>query len=276
MTSLLSRFRAAHPNIEVLSASLDGREAGANADAHRRHISACATCTKTLAELGATRSALRAVPAVDAPRSFRLRQADVEARGVGAPPGSAALRFMPAMSALAVVLFAALVAADLLSNGGSSSSSGRTDAQAVAATSAGQMKANAENTPAAAPTIAADMQRSSGAAPSPPTANAVQPNLPAVVQDAPAAPPTAAEAADGTLSAAAASSTAAAPPAAVAEAPTGAPTDGAYRDAHMVNNGNKDGTSIGLRIAEAALAAIALGTAGIAGVGWLRSRKGRT
>ncbi|MDP9236084.1 MAG: hypothetical protein M3P30_01570 [Chloroflexota bacterium] len=125
MTKLLSPFRRVHPDIEALSASVDaGPDSRANS-ALAAHLASCAECGRRFQELRDVRAALRSMPSADVPRSFRLRRADVETAAARRSPSSATgvLRLMPAMSALAFVLFAALVGADLLSSRESGSAS---------------------------------------------------------------------------------------------------------------------------------------------------------
>jgi predicted anti-sigma-YlaC factor YlaD len=57
---------------EMLSAYIDGTLEAAERDSVRAHLDGCAACRADHAELVATRAMLRAVPAIQAPRSFTL------------------------------------------------------------------------------------------------------------------------------------------------------------------------------------------------------------
>lgn len=106
------------PDVGALSALVDGALPPAAAAALEAHVAGCEACRAELAGLRAVRSMLSALPEAAAPRSFRLRRADVEApaRRSAAPP--VWLRAMPALSAAALVLFVALAAVDASRGGG--------------------------------------------------------------------------------------------------------------------------------------------------------------
>ena len=118
MKRLLSIFAGKHqPDRDALSAYLDGELPQERASAVEAHVAACDACTSMLEGMREVRTMLRALPEADAPRSFRLRQADVEAsprRGVPAPP-TPLMRLMPALSAAAVIVFAVAVSFDFAS-----------------------------------------------------------------------------------------------------------------------------------------------------------------
>lgn len=260
MTNLLSLFRR-HPDIDALSAHLDGRLDSSAAAGLESHVSACEACAARLLGLRAAQSALRTVESVDAPRSFRLRQADVEA-GVRAAPRrggtSLALRLMPATSAAAVVLLVVLVGADLLSQGGGSSSSNTTraltgqSAEKSAGDAAAAPAPRSADAPAGAPAPTSTESAGDGdlawRIATPPPAAAGQ-----AIAPEPSAP--------GTFPAAAPSTTE--PKAAEAARPT--PPTGAltYRDAQAPPTDTGDGWS-GLRIAEVIAGAIAAGAGAMA------------
>lgn len=118
--------RSHRPDIELLSEYLDGRLEAAGDVRLEAHVESCAACRTRLAALRDAREALRALPAAEAPRSFRLRAAQVGAapRPRPAPP---LVRAMPVLSAAAIVVFAAVLGADLYrSSGGSTADSART------------------------------------------------------------------------------------------------------------------------------------------------------
>ena len=124
MTKLLSIFRRRHtPDSEALSAYVDGRLEPALARELEAHVAGCDACTTRLGELRQVRTMLSALGSVPVPRSFRLRQADVEApaRAPAAPAttyGSrGVLAFAPALSGVAVLLLGAVVWADMATRG---------------------------------------------------------------------------------------------------------------------------------------------------------------
>jgi len=118
MTKLLERFRGHRPDGEALSAYLDGRLGQTEAPATDAHLRQCAVCSARLEELRAVREALSAMPEAAAPRSFRVRAADVE-RAPASPAPAPWMRFAPAVSAASLVVFAVLVGVDMLRDGAS-------------------------------------------------------------------------------------------------------------------------------------------------------------
>jgi len=114
LTELFHRLRGRHrPDLEALSVYADGRLDVRPAAALEAHLASCGVCRGRLEELRAVRSALGALPAAEAPRSFRLRQADVEAAPAPAAAPVPWMRALPALSAVALVVFAVLVSVDL-------------------------------------------------------------------------------------------------------------------------------------------------------------------
>ena len=103
-------FARRHPfGEEELSAYLDGRLSAAESARLDGHLSACEPCRRHLEELRAVVEGLRAVPSVPAPRSFALRQEQVEA-----PQRPVVWAFGPAGAAAAALLvFVVLVGVDL-------------------------------------------------------------------------------------------------------------------------------------------------------------------
>ena len=250
---LLAFFRRnAHADIDTLSAQADGSLDVARATAIEAHLASCAACARRLEELRAVRSALAAMPAAEAPRSFRLRQSDVEAAARRSADGGAGqvLRLMPVMSAAAVVLFGVLVGVDVLSGRDGSSGLSRTSAGAPAA--AERAKDTLANAPV--PQTAAADQAPAAPAPAP-------------SGGAPGVEP-AQTAAGGTFPATPASGSATA---SSAEAAPTRPTSAAYRDTSAGARGT-DGGPGGLRIAEAVVAAVAVGAGAIAVSGWKKSK----
>jgi len=122
---LLAIFTRTHqPDRDALSALLDGQLAPERAAAIEAHVDTCEVCTSTLEGMREVRTMLRALPEVDAPRSFRLRASDVAAprRAVPAPP-TTLMRAMPVLSGAAVLVFAIAVSFDIAGSGGSDSDS---------------------------------------------------------------------------------------------------------------------------------------------------------
>lgn len=117
-------------DIEALSAYLDGRLEASRASAVIAHVAACETCRTVLEGMRSTRAMLRAMPSVDAPRSFRLRQADVEAAPRVPARTSPMLRWSPVAAGVAAAVFVVVLGADLAtrdSGGGASLASRQAD-----------------------------------------------------------------------------------------------------------------------------------------------------
>jgi hypothetical protein len=105
---LLAIFTGKHqPDRDALSAYLDGQLESNRAAALGAHIASCDACRAELDAIRGLRDALRAIPAAEAPRSFRLHpsQAGVQKRALPAPPPML-MRAMPALTAAALVVFA--------------------------------------------------------------------------------------------------------------------------------------------------------------------------
>ncbi len=119
VNNLLRSFRKHRPDVNALSAQLDGvldpRES-ARLDAH---VASCDACRTQLDGLRTARAALRSMPEATHPRSFRLRVADTVPVTT---PHSPMLRWAPAAGAFAGVVVAVVVGASLYSGGGSSNS----------------------------------------------------------------------------------------------------------------------------------------------------------
>jgi anti-sigma factor RsiW len=250
---LLAFFRRdAHADIDTLSAAVDGSLDRARAAALEAHLASCEACSRRIEELRAVRSTLRAMPSAEAPRSFRLRQSDAEATARRPANSGAAsvLRLMPAMSAVAVVLFAVLVGVDVLSGrDGSSGLSGNSSAAPAAL----EQRAKGTLAGASAPQTAAADQAPGAQVPAPGgEVPGVEPAQTATGGTVPA-PPTSDSAT--TLYARA--------------APT-RPTSAAFRDTSA--GGGKGGNHRGLRVAEAIVAAVAIGAGAAAVFAWRRSR----
>ena len=119
LAGALARLRGGHrPDTGALSAYVDGRLDVQARTALEAHLPACPACTAQLAELRAVRNTLAAMPQAEAPRSFRLRAADVEAPVPARPSGF--LTFAPSVAAVAVFLLVIVGGADLATRGGDS------------------------------------------------------------------------------------------------------------------------------------------------------------
>jgi anti-sigma factor RsiW len=115
--------RSIHASDHDLSAYLDGRlaeEASARLDGH---LAGCEICQRALAGLRAVRSALQGLPAVRAPRSFALREAAARprARSFGQV---AAMPLLRSVTAAATLAFFGLVGLDIAGGGSPASPSG--------------------------------------------------------------------------------------------------------------------------------------------------------
>jgi anti-sigma factor RsiW len=101
---------------EDLSAYIDGRLSPEDKRRLEEHLDACAGCRSELEELRSVVEAMRSLPTVPAPRSFAIEPAAVpRPRPVGAPRASLALG---GLSAAALVVFAVILGADLLTRPG--------------------------------------------------------------------------------------------------------------------------------------------------------------
>jgi anti-sigma factor RsiW len=99
-----------------LSAYIDGRLSSEDERRLEEHLEACADCRSELEELRSVVEAMRSLPTVPAPRSFAIEPAAVpRPRPVGAPRASLALG---GLSAAALLVFAVILGADLLSRSG--------------------------------------------------------------------------------------------------------------------------------------------------------------
>lgn len=119
------------PDIEVLSERLDGRLTSDQARLTDEHVASCKVCAAAMDELRGTRLLLSATPEVDAPRSFRLRAADVADRVPARTHGGFGLmRWSPALSGAAVAVLVVTIGINYVSSGGGSGSSSGRDASA--------------------------------------------------------------------------------------------------------------------------------------------------
>lgn len=189
LQSLLRRHR---PDVDALSAHLDGRLAAREAEAIDAHIAGCAACSSAIDGLRVVRTALQAMPEVTHPRSFRLRGADVERAPmrVGGGGGGQAMRLMPVLSGVAAAVFIVAVGADLLSDG---SRSGLKSADTANVMSVPQLAAAPTRNSATSSESAADSAGTTSATAEPPAASAYagEPTIPDAVAPGLAATPSA-------------------------------------------------------------------------------------
>lgn len=118
MKKLLNMFRGHRPDGDALSAYLDRRLTANEHAAVEAHVAGCAACREHLAGLQEVRATLRAIPQADAPRSFRVRQADVQAAPKGVLREAAPwTRALPALGGVAAAIFVVAVAIDVRGGG---------------------------------------------------------------------------------------------------------------------------------------------------------------
>jgi hypothetical protein len=126
VNKLLRMLNRRHqPDIQALSAHVDGRLDAPQSQAVEAHLAVCDVCRLVFSEMNDLRVMLRAMPEVEVPHSFRLRGAEVE------PPvparltragGSTAMRWAPALGGMAAALFVVVLGADLVTRGGGADS----------------------------------------------------------------------------------------------------------------------------------------------------------
>jgi hypothetical protein len=117
---LFGLLRRGHaPDIDALSAYVDGALDAGAARALQDHLSACPACVAELDGLRRVKALLAALPEAEPRRSFRLRQADVMAPPAPArAPAGGLLRAMPALAAAAAAIFVGVLATDLSTRDG--------------------------------------------------------------------------------------------------------------------------------------------------------------
>ncbi len=131
VNKLLRAFTRSHtPNTDALSARLDGQLDEVARSALDVHLESCAVCQTQMAQLRSAREALRAMPQVAAPRSFRLRAADVERAQERRAYDTPAMRLVPALGAVTGIVLLVAGGIDLSQNAGGGGSSGKRAARA--------------------------------------------------------------------------------------------------------------------------------------------------
>lgn len=303
MNKLLRPFRKHRPDIDTLSEHVDGRLNAARAAEIEAHIATCTACREAHSGLVETRALLAAMPEVGHPRSFRLRQADVEAPvrpPARARGSSAAMRWAPACAAVSAVVFVVVLGADFASRDSNSTAefSSLESSDRIGMTAADD-SADGENAPAAGstapetdPGTTGDTATDSGAteaaregqgvAPQPQDAaepTGAPPSGDAPVEGASGAAPDTGADADATAAANAGGSSFVPPtptPAALGAVPpeVAAPMTQADADVEQFSkNDADDGNRNGFLFVEITAAAIAV-LAGAAYVAWRWMRRG--
>ena len=145
VNKLLRFFRGHEPDVNALSAQLDGQLDAAAAARLDEHVAACEACRSVRDGLRSTRDALRAMPAATPARSFRLRVADVEAAAARAPRAPQLTRWAPTGMVAAAVAIAIVGAYVTFGRSGSSSSTSELAAARPATSASGAQSSNATN-----------------------------------------------------------------------------------------------------------------------------------
>ena len=128
-------LRRRHPvGDEELNAYIDGELDDAARSRVEAHLESCAACREAVDELRMVSRALQALPGAQAPRSFALREADVEpmpARQAGRLAGATPL--LGGVATVAFLAFFVLVGVDVAdrSSGGDASDSGMGTSAAI-------------------------------------------------------------------------------------------------------------------------------------------------
>jgi hypothetical protein len=121
----LRLFGGHRPDGEAISAWLDGALDPAASAKLEAHVAACDACRARAGELRAVRASLAVLPDVEAPRSFRLTPQRLEAPAPRrAPAPSPWMRYAPAVSAAALVVFAVLLSVDITGRAGDGAAPG--------------------------------------------------------------------------------------------------------------------------------------------------------
>ena len=140
-----------HERVEaLLSTYLDGRTSRAEQALVERHLKSCADCTRNLATLRATVTAIQQLPNVRAPRSFAL------SRSMAKQPRSTPWLYpvLRTATAVATLLFVIAVAGDVYTRGTLFSTSARKFAPAAVSSTSVAMQAAATPAQESAPQVA--------------------------------------------------------------------------------------------------------------------------
>jgi len=143
--------RDSHISETDLSAYLDVQLTGAAKERCDAHLRACGGCRDALDGLGAVRSSLRELPRASAPRSFRLREAQVDrAQAPRRPLLLQAMPLLSGVSALSLVVFIGLVSVNAF-GGANSGASTNSKSSSGSYESSAQNDASASENASAAP-----------------------------------------------------------------------------------------------------------------------------
>ncbi len=146
--------RQNHCSEADLSAYLDAQLPDAAKQRCDAHLTACGDCREALDGLSAVRSSLRQLPQAAAPRSFRLREAQVEVIRSRQP--AFIVRVMPQLSGISVVsLVAFLALVGINASGGVGVGDGDSDSSGASLTRSLQEDAAASNSPPDSDTLEA-------------------------------------------------------------------------------------------------------------------------
>jgi len=235
-------LRRHQPDIDALSEHLDGRLAASAAAELQAHLAVCADCRTRLDGLRDVRARLCGMPLAEPARSFRLSRSAIEAARPAAP-ASTFMRFAPALSAAAALVFAIAVAADIYSSGGGGTGAARFSAQSAKAPDT-QGAVPAPGTAAAAAPYAPPAGNSKGVPVQSPESGAATDSRAAPVS---ATPPGSSAAENGPAR----------------ESPTGTTALLSQNERQSNQEGGISAGRLALRIAEALVAAVGIGAAAV-------------
>jgi anti-sigma factor RsiW len=113
-------FGGHRPDVEALSARLDGQLPPGRDREIDEHVATCAACQTAFEELRLTAAIVRAMPEAETRRSFRLRASDIAA--APAKPvryGGGLMRWAPAVSGAAILVLVVTAGMNRATDGGS-------------------------------------------------------------------------------------------------------------------------------------------------------------
>jgi anti-sigma factor RsiW len=244
---------------EELSAYIDGAVSDAARARVEAHLASCARCSESIADLRSLRAALAMLPRSAAPRSFAVREADVQPAPRRQLVPAWASTALAGVATFAFLTFGALVGIDLSEGGdagGGSDDSREAAAEPQAATDASGAAEEAAGEAADEAQSDGDLAPPQGL--SDPTSNEPDKRTVDEFQD---------EAGEDAMYRAEGGTRA---PASSELPPTAPPGDG-DATTEAVSEDEDDG-DLALRIAEGTTAAVALAATGTAGALWWRRR----
>jgi anti-sigma factor RsiW len=244
------------PDIDELSAMVDGALDASATAALEAHVAGCDACAAELDGLRRVKSMLAALPQAAPSRAFQVRQAEVEAapRTAGAPAGGL-LRAMPALTAAAAFVFVATLATDFSTRDGTSE---RQASSGPAVADSAERSLEMED----AGTLAGDGDDAAAAGAEATMQYAATPSAAAgaIAPEASGDEPTDGSAGGGEIAGdTAAPDDADAPPSGVAESPAPAPQSDAFEAANAETSEDDDGNRAAFVIVEVVAGAVALG-----------------